>query len=1261
MIITSLRNIFLIFFLCLGHTLTAGDDPCSATPLGLSPNFIVYDNSGNGDSGIDAPPHGDYTSPDFWFSFTMASSGSLYFFLEPGTLDNPALAVYQGPCNDLKLLYNVIDNNCDGSNGPSIEFTDLNGGEEYFIRIWPENGSSNGNFSVYFNDAATVTPEFNVFGDAEFSGDCILLTSETNTQNGCAWYEELIDFSIPFTHTMIANFGDKDATGADGICLVYQSVSSSYCGVSGGGIGALGMPNSAIFEFDTWQNGIYNDPAQDHCAFNVNGDMNHNNSIDGPVTLGNIEDGNDHEIIFTWDPAGDDYELFFDGGLMLSGSYDIRGNCFGGSDFGYWGYTSATGGSNNDHLICPETVEYEFGTQTYSEELICDGESFQGYDTDGFYIDVSGGGDCSHQDNLLLTVIIPTIDLFGPYHIDCNNPEVKLLSDIGVETENPDFPINTIEYIWISPDGEIETNDCFTTQVAGEFSFTAVISFLNTSHTCEIVDYIEVTIDTAHPEILTIQDISIDCNSEPNDEILDASNSSGNSLDFTWYLDNNEISTDPFIYTSNYGEGTYSLTIQDQDNGCITTESVEVIYDLEPPNILVDPLDTLNCTLNEISLSVQIENWSSTDIDFIWVDPNGQSYDQFNDSFTATEEGDYTVTAILPNGCESDIIIPVTQDNVQPSLELSSSGILDCNNSSVELTATSNGSISSYTWSNNSSSQNTSVTTQGVYYLQIEAENGCINVDSIEVEMEDIDFNFELGDSVLNCAITSFSFEPIITGNYETVNWQLANSNSSNQPMIIVEDAGTYILEVTDDNNCVITDTMHITLDTIALNFSFQLDSISCTDQGIISVDTTMASAVSWNINGQTIDDTLQVYSNTVSDAILTLTAANGCQTVDTISFVSNESVPDFTVNSNNINCDNPDANIEVSTADDININWEGPGNFNSTSEQITTQAVGFYFLTVTDDAGCVIFDTLEISIDTISPPIEILVPEINCFNEQALISVVNPESTYDYFYLLGNTPIYENSFVTNQGVSGIYTSINPENGCSTDVEFNVVVDTIPPPIDFSYNDINCLNISSQLSIDNPQNNVEYEWVLPNLVSTESVLETDESGSVSLSAFNTINGCTDTVYFEIMVDTITPVPEIEIIQMGCDISQAQISITNNPGDWGSEWFYQNMLIDTDVSSFTTSNSGAINITVIDPDNFCSSMVQADIEDYEPLDTEIETLNPSCINPMGSLQILSVTGGIPNYQWSIDNGSTYSQETDFQNLTPGEYSIIVQDQ
>ncbi|NRA51629.1 MAG: hypothetical protein HRU12_21100, partial [Phaeodactylibacter sp.] len=194
--------------------------------------------------------------------------------------------------------------------------------------------------------------QFLLSGTATQQGNCIQLTSNSTGQQGCAWLNSPVDFSQPFTHSMTANFGNIDANGADGICLIYQTNGPNTCGISGAGIGAQGIANSFIVEFDTWDNGVtQSDIAADHAAISINGNLN--NQQDGPVALPNIEDGQPHNITFIWNPVGNQYTVIFDGNTIMSGSFDIINQCFGGNNIAFWGYSSSTGAAFNTQSVCP--------------------------------------------------------------------------------------------------------------------------------------------------------------------------------------------------------------------------------------------------------------------------------------------------------------------------------------------------------------------------------------------------------------------------------------------------------------------------------------------------------------------------------------------------------------------------------------------------------------------------------------------------------------------------------------------------------------------------------------------------------------------------------------------------------------------------------------------------------------------------------------------------------------------------------------------
>jgi hypothetical protein len=144
-------------------------------------------------------------------------------------------------------------------------------------------------------------------------------------------------------------------SGADGISVTALDVArmTSFVGLTGGGIGYVGMPGWTV-EVDTWHNGEYNDPTtEDHVSVHVDGVPN---NVLAWATLPEMEDGNWHTM-----------------DLSVSGirvTVAIDGTTYIDQDVpqitpfsAYVGFTAATGGATNYHLIdalevtelvCPE-------------------------------------------------------------------------------------------------------------------------------------------------------------------------------------------------------------------------------------------------------------------------------------------------------------------------------------------------------------------------------------------------------------------------------------------------------------------------------------------------------------------------------------------------------------------------------------------------------------------------------------------------------------------------------------------------------------------------------------------------------------------------------------------------------------------------------------------------------------------------------------------------------------------------------------------
>ena len=178
------------------------------------------------------------------------------------------------------------------------------------------------------------------------------LTQAVNWLGGSVWNNNKIDLTQSFDFKFDVFLGAGDSPGADGIAFVLQPVSTSV-GSSGGGMGYEGIVPAVGVTIDTWQNANNNDPAFDHIAIQLNGNIDHNsvNNIAGPVTAlngnDNIEDAAWHSLQVVWDAVAKTLTAYVDGSLRLSAVKDFVTDVFAGDPLVFWGFTAATGGENN--------------------------------------------------------------------------------------------------------------------------------------------------------------------------------------------------------------------------------------------------------------------------------------------------------------------------------------------------------------------------------------------------------------------------------------------------------------------------------------------------------------------------------------------------------------------------------------------------------------------------------------------------------------------------------------------------------------------------------------------------------------------------------------------------------------------------------------------------------------------------------------------------------------------------------------------------
>ena len=200
---------------------------------------------------------------------------------------------------------------------------------------------------------------------------------------------------------------------------------------------------------------------------------------------------------------------------------------------------------------------------------------------------------------------------------------------------------------------------------------------------------------------------------------------SSNSTDVTYLWTGPGLNeTEPVAETEQPGVYTFTVT---SPNGCSNSSSVEVIQDIEVPDVVAYVATELDCELGTIYLEGYAD---SPGVSYNW---SGPGIDVDFDGTPVTQEGIYifTVTSIH-NSCTGtdEIIITEEQLAIPTILDIQTPTVLGCNGSSVVLYGEADVSGASYLWTGpglNDPNQLSAATTPGVYILTATCSKWLLN------------------------------------------------------------------------------------------------------------------------------------------------------------------------------------------------------------------------------------------------------------------------------------------------------------------------------------------------------------------------------------------------------------------------------------------------------------------------------------------------------------------------------------------------------
>ena len=485
------------------------------------------------------------------------------------------------------------------------------------------------------------------------------------------------------------------------------------------------------------------------------------------------------------------------------------------------------------------------------------------------------------------------------------------------------------------------------------------------------------------------------------------------------------VGTPPFTYAWNFGDGnsgtllnesnsylspgTYTVSlIVTSATGCLgsVTNSV-VIF----PNPTVG-FSALNACAN---VPINFTNTTTGAVSYLWNFPSiSTSATSTNTTQTFSTSGTFpvTLTATSSNSCQAIYNDSITID---PLPVLSLGGSITTCGTTYTLDASPGGinAGSSFSWNTLATTPSIITTLDGTYTVTVVSPLGCVNSESVTVALNGVVMP-TLGPDAVACDNT------ILDAGYPSALTTYAWSTGASTQTIFVTTTGTYSVTVTDQNGCVGTNTVNITI-VPSTPVSLGMDTIACASTGVL-LNAGTAATYLWSDGSSAA--TLQVPATGYYWVQIT---NSGCSSSDTIQVTLNAS-PIFSLGPDAIACDQLLLNGFMGSG--YSYYW----NTTDITPSITVTSSANYDLTITNNlTSCSSKDTVGVTINPL-PIVYLGNDTILCSYQTITIDAGNSGSSFLW-----------NSGPTTQTISvaatGLYeVTVTDANSCSSTDQMLVTI-----------------------------------------------------------------------------------------------------------------------------------------------------------------------------------------------------------------------------
>ncbi len=504
-----------------------------------------------------------------------------------------------------------------------------------------------------------------------------------------------------------------------------------------------------------------------------------------------------------------------------------------------------------------------------------------------------------------------------------------------------------------------------------------------------------------------------------------------------------------------------------------------------------------------------------------------------------------------------------------------------------------------------------------------------------------------------SCFLNNGTFEVIPNGGIPPYNFDFGNGPTSNNIMSNLS-GGTYVVTLTDNNNCVLIDSITLTpISPPQIGVTSVMNETCGSQNGEIEVNVTNGiPPYTYNIgNGP---QSSPVFSNLMG-AVYSILVIDGSGCSDAVTIVlQNSAIPSIDItNLVNENCEMSDGTFTVVPTGGTPPFTYNIGNGDVSNPIFTGLTDGAYNVMVTDSLGCT--QTTTAFVLNAPPILSNIISSQDAICDQSNgsfqvgVSVGIGPFTYD----IGNGPVSSNTF-TNLSSGNYQVTITNGPGCTTVNSVTIGTDGNPPNF-FITNivDENCGQADGAFDIAIGNGTGTYTYDIGNGPTTNSQFSGLSSGVYSITVTET-NGCSATQNFTLNGNSISLNLD-GFNHVTCGSQNGSISLSATGGTMPYEF---NIGFGNSPSGFFPNLLGGIyNITLTDAEGCTDNVVVILDDPGVPSFSMINVIPENCGNTDGSFEI-SVNGGTPPFTYNDGSGQTTNPV--YSNLNSGAYNIVVTD-